>query len=70
MFNRWNAEGSLHNPTIFAGVKKPICDVALEYLDIVKSYPCPLAYARGHMFKMLHKVYVILIGRRQLFVFI
>ena len=49
------AEGSLHNPALFAGETPIIWEIALEYLDFAEKFPpCPPSYARGHIFKICH----------------
>jgi len=52
------AEGNLHNPGLFTDVHLPACQMAKEYMVLVRRFPCSMSCVRGHLFKLLHHMLV------------
>jgi len=49
-----SSESLLENPALFSGEVKDLDNLAMEYLDICKTYETDPAYIRPHLFKMLY----------------
>src|SRR5699024_6321356 len=54
-----SAEGMLHNPALFARWPRTPTTVCVweathQYIQLVRKYPCPFSFVRGHVFKLLH----------------
>jgi len=49
-----SSESLLENPALFSGEVKDLDKLALEYLDICKTYETDPAYIRPHLFKFLY----------------
>ncbi|VDD82148.1 unnamed protein product [Mesocestoides corti] len=47
-----SAEPHLYNPTLFSNEQRTVFQVATEYLEFVREYPCPMSFIRGHLFKI------------------
>ena len=45
-------EPHLYDPTIFTDQERTVFQVANEYVEIAKEYPCPMSSVRGHLFKL------------------
>jgi tRNA-dihydrouridine synthase 1 len=55
-----SAEGNLYNPAIFANTNPPHADLALEYIEIVKSLKTKTApgCVKAHLFKLMRPAFV------------
>jgi len=49
-----SSESLLENPALFSGEVKDLDNLALEYLDICKTYETDHTYIRPHLFKFLY----------------
>jgi len=49
-----SSESLLENPALFSGKVKDLDSLAMEYLEICKTYATDPAYIRPHLFKMLY----------------
>ena len=53
-----SAEALLVNPALFSGIDVPACTLSLEYLSFCKLYPVEMPIVRGHLFKIMKKLFV------------
>lgn len=58
-----SSESLLENPALFSGEVKDLDKLALEYLDICKTYETDPAYIRPHLFKFLYTGLMVKIFR-------
>ncbi|KAM7536806.1 hypothetical protein Aperf_G00000083700 [Anoplocephala perfoliata] len=47
-----SAEPQLYDPTIFSIEERTVFQIAKEYLEFVREFPCPPSFIRGHLFKL------------------
>ncbi|VDL61845.1 unnamed protein product [Hymenolepis diminuta] len=60
-----SAEPHLYDPTIFSTEERTVFQVAKEYLDFVREFPCSLPFIRGHLFKIFRNTLCVHTNMRE-----
>ncbi|KAM3185521.1 hypothetical protein ACTXT7_006203 [Hymenolepis weldensis] len=60
-----SAEPHLYDPTIFSTEERTVFQVAKEYLDFVREFPCSLSFIKGHLFKIFRNTLCVHTNMRE-----
>lgn len=60
-----SAEPHLYDPTIFSTEEQNVFQIAKEYLEFVREFPCPMSFVRGHLFKIFRNALYVHMDLRE-----